>query len=467
LNSKIMDTLSTARTPPSAGDLMSAEPRTLKTEAEQAIAETYRSAKASLPGSPSVAERRAEAFGVFERRGLPHRRVEAWKYTDLRARLRSVSPLAAAPTAATASRACASLATFGSLDRYRLVIADGYFQEALSDREVLLAEGVEVATLAEFLSFDSDDVLKILDSPDAAQDDAVIALNAALATDGVVIFVPDGCAPAKPIEIVHLSTSKAGSSWFARSYAKIGKGASPRLLVSHVGPDGAPNQTNSFLSVDLAEGSDTSIAELQAEGDDALHIGTLSARLGTNASLRHLAAIKGAASSRSQSFATMDGEGARIVVAGANMLADGRHGDVSWHIDHRVPDAKSQVIYKNVVADESFGAFQGLILVRPDAQGTDGRMMTRTLLLSDQAQFAAKPELEIYADDVQCGHGATIGQVDEAALFYLMARGIQRVEAEALLVRAFLFEAVDVIPHRAVTSSLENIVSAWLKRRFQ
>ncbi|MHA1559999.1 MAG: Fe-S cluster assembly protein SufD, partial [Alphaproteobacteria bacterium] len=456
-----------ARMPHSAGDLMSAEPRTLKTEAELAIADAYRSAKASLPGSLAVAERRDAAFNVFENRGLPHRRIEAWKYTDLRARLRSVSPIAATPAAAAASHACASLATFGTLDRYRLVIADGHFQEALSDREVLLAEGVEVVSLAEFLTFESDDVLKVFDSPEAAQDDAIVALNAALATDGVVIFVPDGCTPAKPIEIVHLSTSKTGSSWFARSFAKIGRGAAPRLLVSHVGPDGASNQTNSYLAVDLAEGGDASIAELQAEGDDALHIGTFSARLATNASLRHLAVIKGAASSRSQSFAAIDGEGARIVVAGANMIADGRHGDVSWHIDHRVPEATSRVIYKNVVADESFGAFQGLILVRPDAHGTDGRMMTRTLLLSDEAQFAAKPELEIYADDVQCGHGATIGQVDESALFYLMARGIQRVEAEALLVRAFLFEAVDAIPDRAVTSSLENTVSAWLKRRFQ
>ena len=456
-----------ARTPLSAADLMSAEPRTLKTEAEQAFAEIFRSAKARLPGSPAAAGRRERAFDDFERRGLPHRRIEAWKYTDLRVRLRSGSPMAAPPTAAAASHACASMATFGNLDRYRLVIADGRFQEALSDREVLLAEGVEVATLAEFLTLDSDDVLKILDPPEAAQDDAVIALNAALATDGVVIMVPDGCAPAKPIEIVHLSTSKTGSSWFARSYAEIGKGASPRLLVSHVGPDGAPNQTNSYLAVGLSEGSDTSITELQSEGDSALQIATFSARLAANASLRHLAVTKGAASSRSQSFAVMDGEGARIVVAGANMISDDRHGDVSWHIDHRVPEATSQVIYKNVVADDSFGAFQGLILVRPDAQGTDGRMMTRTLLLSGQAQFAAKPELEIYADDVQCGHGATIGQVDEAALFYLMARGIQRVEDEALLVRAFLIEAVDVIPDRAVATSLENIVSAWLKRRFQ
>ena len=445
---------------------MSAEPRTLKTEAELAFADMYRSARASLPGLPAVAERRDAAFGVFENRGLPHRRVEAWKYTDLRASLRQTAPIATEPTPAIAGRACAAIATFGNLDRYRLVIADGYFQEALSDREVLLAEGVEVATLAEFLSIDSESALNILDAPEAAVNDSIIALNAALATDGVVIHVPDNCVPAKPIEIVHLSTGHTEASWFSRSYAWIGKRAAPRLLVSHVGPGGIRSQANSYLAVDLAEGSETSIAELQSEGDAALQIGTFSARLAANASLGYLAVSQGAATSRSQSFASMEGGGARLVVTGANMIGENRRGDVSWHIDHRVPEATSEVIYKNVVAGESFGAFQGLILVRPDAQGTDGRMMIRTLLLSDQAQFAAKPELEIYADDVQCGHGATIGQVDEAALFYIMARGIPRAEAEALLVRAFLVEVVDTLPDRAVASVLENTIFAWLKRRF-
>ncbi len=444
---------------------MSAEPRILKTEAEIGLANNYRTIKGSLPGLPPVAAARESAIALFEDKGLPHRRVEAWKYTDLRARMRTAPPIAPAPSAAASARMHASLSTFGSLDRYRLVIADGYFQEALSDREVLLAEGIEVATLAEFLTFDSDEVLRILDAPAGGEDDAMIALNAALASDGVFVLVPDGCAPAKPIEIVHLSTGGEESSWFARSHVNIGKGAAPRLLVSAVGPDGVAYQSNSFLSVSVKEGADVSIADLQADGDQGLQIASFSAELETNSTLRHVAVTKGNGTARAQSFATIKGEGAALHVAGANMLSGEAHGDVNWRIDHRVPNATSRVLYKSTAADTAFGAFQGLILVRPEAQQTDGRMMTRTLLLSDEAQFAAKPELEIYADDVQCGHGATIGQVEDEALFYLMARGIPKAEAEALLVRAFLLEALETIPDPAVTAALETVVNGWLGQK--
>lgn len=444
---------------------MSAEPRVLNTEAETGLATNYQTIKSSLPGLPAVAAVRDTAFAKFEERGLPHRRVEAWKYTDLRARMRTALPIAPAPTAAASARMHASLSTFGSLDRYRLVIADGFFQEALSDREVLLAEGIEVATLAEFLTFDSDEVLRLLDPPAGGEDDAMMALNAALASDGVVVLVPDGCAPAKPIEIVHLSTGGEAASWFSRSHINIGKGAAPRLLVSAVGPNGVAYQSNSFLSVSLKEGADVSIADLQAGGDSGLQIASFSAELSAKAALRHVAVTKGNGTARAQSYATINGEGAALNVAGANMLSGEAHGDVSWRIDHSVPSATSRVLYKNTAADTAFGAFQGLILVRPEAQQTDGRMMTRTLLLSDEAQFVAKPELEIYADDVQCGHGATIGQVEEDALFYLMARGIPKAEAQALLVRAFLLEAVETISDRAIAASLETVINGWLGQK--
>ncbi len=444
---------------------MSAEPRTLKTEAEQGLAENYRAARDSLAGSAAVAERRDNAFAAFERLGLPHRRIEAWKYTDLRALMKSAAPVAPAPSAEAAARMHIGLPTFGSLDRYRLVIADGHFQEALSDREALLAEGVEVATLKEFLGFDSPDVLTILDAPEAAGDDALVALNAAFASDGVVIFAPKDCAPSKPIELVHLTIDGSAVSWFSRSVAKIGSGAKLKLLVSHVGPEGIAYQDNSYVGVEIADSADVSVVDLQTEGHDAQHIATFAGSIGANATLRHLALAAGASLSRLQAFASIDGEGASLMAAGANMLSGDEHGDITWRIDHRVPGATSRVLYKNVASDAAFGAFQGLILVRPEAQKTDGQMMTRTLLLSDEAQFAAKPELEIYADDVKCGHGATIGQVDEAALFYLMARGIPRAEAAALLVRAFLAEAVETIGDVAIAEALDGVLTAWLSGR--
>lgn len=444
---------------------MSAEPRTLKTEAEEGLARNYRAVRDGLAGSTDVAARRDAAFAAFERQGLPHRRVEAWKYTDLRALMKSAAAVALAPSADTAARMHAALPTLGALGRYRLVIADGHFQEALSDRDALLAEGIEVATLKEFLAFDSAGAPAVLDAAEPANDDALVNLNAAFASDGVVLLAPADCAPSKPIEIVHLTVDGGAVSWFARSYARIGHGAKLKLIVSHVGPEGVAYQANSFVGVELGEGADVSVVDLQAEGEDAQHIATFTAKLAANATLRHLAVTGGAAVSRLQAFASIEGEGASLVASGANMLDGAEHGDVSWRIDHRVPGASSRVLYKNAVADTAFGAFEGLILVRPEAQKTDGQMMTRTLLLSEEAQFAAKPELEIYADDVKCGHGATIGKVDSTALFYMMARGIPRAEAEALLVRAFLTEAVETIGDEAIAEALDAVVAGWLERR--
>ncbi len=444
---------------------MSVEPANLNTEAERGIAEHYRGIRDALPGTQQVAARRDEVFALFERTGLPHRRVETWKYTDLRALMRHAQPLAPAPSAEAAAQVHAALTTFGELDRYRLVIADGYFQEALSDREALLGEGVEVATMAEFLGFDSPAVLDVLDMPEGAGDDAMVALNAALVSDGVVILVGDGTTLSKPIEIVHLTTGGEPASWYARSVAKIGEGARASLLVSHVGPDGKATQANSFVGLHVERSAEVEIVDLQVQGDATQHIATFSAELAAESKLNHLVVAAGGAVARLQGFVDIRGEGAELRVGAANMLAGSEHGDISWRIDHTVPGAASRVLYKNASADEAFGAFQGLILVRPDAQKTDGRMMTRTLLLSPEAQFVAKPELEIYADDVQCGHGATFGQIDRDALFYLMARGIPRDDAEALLVRAFLVEALETIGDENVAASLEPIVDAWLERR--
>lgn len=444
---------------------MSVEPANLSTEAERGLEENFSGIRHALPGNAAVAARRDEAFALFQRQGLPHRRVEAWKYTDLRALTKQAEQLAPTPSTDAAARMHAALPTFGALDRYRLVIADGHFQEALSDREALLAEGVEIATLAEFLGFEGDGVVDVLNPPEGAGNDAMIALNAAFATDGVVILAGEGAQPTKPIEIVHLTTGGEPAAWFARSVARIGEGARVKLLVSHVGPDEMVTQSNSYVGVHLGRGAEAEIVDLQIEGDATRHVATFEAVVAAEAKLHHLAVAAGGALARLQGFVAVTGEDAEVRIGGANMLAGKEHGDISWRIDHVVPGSASRVLYKNASADDAFGAFQGLILVRPDAQKTDGKMMTRTLLLSPEAQFAAKPELEIYADDVQCGHGATIGEIDEDALFYLMARGIPRAEAEALLIRAFLDEALATIDDEAVVAALEPIVGRWLERR--
>ncbi|MGV8841448.1 MAG: Fe-S cluster assembly protein SufD [Bauldia sp.] len=441
---------------------MSAEPRTLKTEPELAIAGQYRAARAILPGSTAVAGKRDEAFAVFERLGLPHRRVEAWKYTDLRALMRVAAPVADPPSAIAVSASLAGADALAGLDRYRLVIADGHFQEGESSREALRAEGVEVATLADFLGVDHPRVLAVLDTPAGAGEDAMTALNAAMATDGVIVIVPDGVAVSKPIEIVHVATTAEATSSYARSAVQIGAGASASLVVTRTGPLGIGYQTNTVLGLSVGAGGRATVVDVSADGDRAQHLATFSARVAENATLDHLAVRAGAGLSRLQGFVSLEGEGAKLAASGANMLGAKAHGDVLLLIDHAAPAATSRILYRNVARDQAVGAFEGRILVQQIAQKTDGRMMTNTLVLSDEAEFAAKPELEIYADDVQCGHGATTGQIDQTAVFYLRSRGVPRAEAEALLLKAFLVEPVQAIGDAALAGALEPLLDAWL-----
>ncbi|MCC6734599.1 MAG: Fe-S cluster assembly protein SufD [Bauldia sp.] len=441
---------------------MSVAPRSLKTEPELALAEQYRAARAILPGSTAVARKRDEAFAVFEGLGLPHRRVEAWKYTDLRALMRVAVPVADPPGAVAVSASLAGADALAGLDRHRLVIADGHFQEGESSREALRAEGVEVATLADFLAVDHPRVLAILDTPAGAGEDAMTALNAAMATDGVVVIVPAGVTVSKPIEIIHVSTTAEATASYARSAVQIGAGATATLVVTRTGPLGIGYQANTVLGLSVGEGGRATVVDIAADGDRSQHLATFSARIAAGATLDHLAVRAGAGLSRLQGFVSLEGEGAKLTASGANMLGAKAHGDVALLIDHAAPAATSRILYRNVAKDQAVGSFEGRILVQQVAQKTDGRMMTNTLILSDDAEFAAKPELEIYADDVQCGHGATTGQLDGTAVFYLQSRGVPRPEAEALLLRAFLAEPLETLGDAALAEALGPILDAWL-----
>jgi Fe-S cluster assembly protein SufD len=179
----------------------------------------------------------------------------------------------------------------------------------------------------------------------------------------------------------------------------------------------------------------------------------------------HLTVTAGGVVSRSQMFLTTGGDHTRMGIHGAGMIGGKQHADMTLLIDHALPGANTRVLVKNVVDDEGRGVFQGKIIVEPGAQKTDAKMMSKALLLSDTAEFDAKPELEIFADDVQCGHGATSGRIDETQLFYLMARGVPQAEAERLLIEAFLDDAIDALGDEAIGTVLKRTVSAWLNKR--
>ncbi|MBN9434196.1 MAG: Fe-S cluster assembly protein SufD [Bosea sp.] len=431
---------------------MNAELRSLRTEAETALAESFAAARNSLPGSATVKAARERAFAAFEGKGLPHRRTEPWRYTDLRALLRTVPPRAAGAAAATALPAD----PLPGLDRARIVVVDGVWRPELSDLAGL--DGVTV-TATERLLAEGDERLG---GQAGRLDDAMVALNTALMAGGVAIDVPAGVDINRAVEIAHVTTGAVAT--YVRNHIWVGAGGSLRVLETFVGADAA-YQANVVTEAVIGDRAKVIWAKLQAEAASSVHIGTLAASIGAEAQFDHLTLMTGAALSRSQSFVSFGGEFARAGLFGATMVGGRQHADIMLGVDHAVPNGASRELFKAVMDGRAEGIFQGRIVVRPGAQKTDGRMMTQGLLLSEEATFSVKPELEIFADDVQCAHGATSGQIDEDMLFYLLARGIPRAEAETLLVTAFLAEAIEGLGDEAIGEAFEVVARDWLARR--
>lgn len=427
-----------------------------KTGNGRAVSDLFASAEGRLPGSPDVIAARREAFESYERLGLPHRRLEEWKYTDLRALVGEVLPLAASPDAAALKRAAEAVKAHAFEGARKLVLVDGVFAADLSDVKALATEA-SLKTLRETLDKDAD----LLNT---ASTDAVIALNAALATDGVVLSIADGTQLSAPIQIVHVATA-ASASAVTRSQVVVGKGARATIIESFVAAGAAAYQVNDAVIVSIGDDADVAHIRLMDDAPDAVNITSQFVTVGANTKLNFFNMTTGAAVSRLQGFITLAGEGSELAINGVNLLKKTEHGDTTLVVDHAVPNCVSREIFRAVIDDRAHSVFQGRIIVRPDAQKTDGKMMTRALLLSDEAEADNKPELEIFADDVSCGHGATAGALDDSLLFYMKARGLPEKQAQALLIQAFVGEAIEQIADDDLREHVIGIAERWLERR--
>jgi Fe-S cluster assembly protein SufD len=434
-----------------------------KTETMRASGDIFAAARDRLPGNGKVAEARQQAFEAYERAGLPHRRLEDWKYTDLRALMRDVLPLAAALDANALERAKKALTSTAAKDGCRLVLVDGVLAPSLSD-VTALESGVGVQTLREVLE-DGNNAGRadLLDS--GAVSGPMIALNAAMATDGAIITVANGTVLAKPLHIVHVATRPSAAS-YTRSVLKLGHAAHATLVESFVAADDAKSyQVNDAITFWLGDDSQLQHVRLMADAADATNITTAIFTVGAKARLATFNMTSGGGLSRYQGYLNFAGEGAEVVANGVNLLNGRQHADTTLFLDHAVPHCASREIFRAVVDDRAHSVFQGRIIVRPGAQKTDAKMMTRALLLSDEAEADNKPELEIFADDVTCGHGATTGALDESLLFYLRARGLSEKEAQALLIQAFVGEAIESIASDALRELAIATAQRWLAAR--
>lgn len=439
---------------------MNATLRPIKSKAELGLAEQFAATGHNLPGGPAISKLRAIAFDRFAAGGLPHPRVEAWKYTDLRRLMADAKPLACIPGADARARANEAGGLFAGLGFRRLVIVDGTFVPELSDLAALEA-GLTIQTMASALA--ADDLVRAQRLSPTADDGIALSLNTALAADGVVVEVAPGARIERPIHLAFVTTTAAAA--FVKSLVVIGGEAQATLVESHEGPDGCAYQVNSVLQMVVGDRSTVEHVKVIQEGDAALHVGTLLAHIGAHAVFREFGLVTGGAVVRNELMLRLAGEGTTAAVHGASLLADRQHADTTLTVDHQAPHCESREIFKSVVDDEARAVFQGKITVRPDAQKTDGKMMARGLLLSDAAEFNCKPELEIFADDVQCGHGSTTGALDDELKFYLQARGIPEKQAEALLIQAFVGEVFESVALDGIREALLGAMTTWLEGR--
>jgi Fe-S cluster assembly protein SufD len=442
---------------------MAAELKLVRTTAEDALVARFPAAKASLPADATVLKMREGAFDLLAKRGLPHRRVEDWKYTDLRALMREAAPLAGRPTAADIAAAFNGATALAGVDALRIGFVNGHLAPEMSDLGELPA-GVEIFPLSEALAA-SHALLKAMSPVAAARDNAAYALNTAFMNDGAVIRIAAGTAAERPIHLRFVNEASAPFSTAVRVLLVVEAGASVTILETHEGSAGLGYQPNTVVELVAHDNATVKHVRLNAEGGGALALSTLTAKLGAHVSFDTLNVALGASVARHQVFLAFAGEHTTARLNGATMLKGKQHNDTTLLVDHAVPHCDSKELFKTVIDDTATGVFQGKIIVRPHAQKTDGRMMSGALLLSDGGTMNNKPELEIFADDVQCAHGATCGQLDEDLLFYLMARGLPRREAESLMVQAFLGEAIEFVEDEAARDALVAMVEGWLTAR--
>lgn len=416
----------------------------------------FAAASDRLPGGADVSAIRQSAFDAFNGRGLPTRRVEEWKYTDLRALMGAVAPLAPTPDQTALATAASVVAGRPIGNAVTLVMVDGAYAGSLTGT---VPAGLRVVPLREALTRSAADLLS---NP---ADDPMLALNAAMATDGVVVQLDDGVALTQPLHLLHVAT-RTGTAAYTRSRITIGRQASLTLVESYLAAAGAATyQTSDLLSVEIGDGASLQHVRLMEDARDAINIAGASFTLGAAAKLNTFSLTVGASVSRYQPYVTFAGEGAELATNGVALLGGTRHGDVTLLVDHAVPNCSSRENFRTVLDGRGHAVFQGRIVVRQVAQKTDGKMMTRALLLSDDAEIDNKPELEIFADDVTCGHGATAGALDQSLLFYLRARGLPEPEAQALLVEAFVGEAIESIVDDDLRDLAVSSAQRWLKER--
>jgi Fe-S cluster assembly protein SufD len=377
----------------------------------------------------------AGAAGEAERlslAGLPTRRVETYHYTDLKMLLRSVPPLAGPANDASAP-------TLDIAGAYRLRLVNGRIQHYPASPAGVLVGHAEGAALTE-------------------RDDVLVRLNSALAGETLTVSVD-----ATPGRLIHIDRRTEGEAAHAPDSVRlfVADGVEATVLETFSG-SAAAHVSNHATFVQLGKGAKLTHVSVDLSDRAATHFATVEYEIAEAAQLRTLTIQAGAGLERTQIFARFAGENAHADFTGLNLADDGQHADVTLEARHAKGHCSCKPLFKQVARGRSKAVFQGKIVVEQDSQKTDAKLMMQGLMLSDEAEILSKPELEIFADDVVCGHGSTCGRLDEDSMFYLTSRGVPKAEAETMLIRGFVAELLDPIADEALNAVLQGVVDRWL-----
>ena len=406
-----------------------------------------------------IKELRQSGIASFASLGFPTTKNEEWKYTNVEPVVSRPFGLANGEVRSLAAANVLSNA-FVEVSAPRLVFLNGVYSPALSSIGDL-PNGVRFTALSKLLKSSDAAPLSQMGRHANHRRNAFVALNTAFMAEGAVVMIPAGCRWPQPIYVVYASgANERPVVSHPRTLIMLGAGSEVSIVESYVSVNGGMYFSNAVTELIGEPDASAHHYRLQREGADAFHMGTLAASLGRGCHLTAHAITLSGALVRNDVHVSLDGEGAECVLNGLYLGADKQHIDNSTEIEHAKPRARSLELYKGILDGASHGVFNGKIIVHKDAQKSDARQTNKNLLLSGDAVVNTKPQLEIYADDVKCSHGSTIGQLDPDALFYLRSRGLGPDEARSLLSFAFASDIVGRIKVTPLRQRLDDYLAA-------
>ena len=407
---------------------------------------------------------RKQAIQRFAEAGFPTTAHEDWRYTNLAPIARTPFELGTSKSAGI-GRADLELLSFPVFACSVFVFVNGHFAPEISAPRAL-SGGIQLGNLAAVLPSPLSPLEQHLGRLARPDGDALVALNTAFFTDGVLLHVPAGVTIETPIHVVYLSVPGARPTIsHPRTLIVAGRGSSATVIEDFVSVGAGSAFTNAVCEIELAEGASVEHVSLQREHEDAVHLASVRVQQARDSRYKAHGISLGGRLTRNDVLAVLDGPGADCELNGFYVASGRQHVDNHTTIDHARPQGTSREYYKGVLDEHAHGVFSGKVIVRPDAQKTSAQQTNRNLLLSADAEIDSKPQLEIFADDVRCTHGSSIGQLDEDALFFLRARGIDLASARALLMRGFSAEITARIGIGALRERIDELLLARLSRK--